>query len=116
MPQGDEQEPPRRVRGRLRQAMTPDPPAAGAAVAPHDWRAARFMVIVAHPDDADFGPAATASRWIDAGSVGRLVCCTSGDQGGEVNVRFTASAIDAAPSDPIGAYEVWRQVPAALCP
>ena len=41
------------------------------------------MVIVAHPDDADFGPAATASRWIDAGSVGWLVCCTSGDAGGE---------------------------------
>jgi LmbE family N-acetylglucosaminyl deacetylase len=41
------------------------------------------MVIVAHPDDADFGPAATAARWIDAGSVGRLVCCTSGDAGGE---------------------------------
>ena len=41
------------------------------------------MVIVAHPDDADFGPAATAARWIDEGSVGWLVCCTSGDQGGE---------------------------------
>ena len=41
------------------------------------------MVIVAHPDDADFGPAATVSRWIDAGSQGWLVCCTSGDQGGE---------------------------------
>ncbi len=41
------------------------------------------MVIVAHPDDADFGPAATAARWIDAGSGGWLVCCTSGDQGGE---------------------------------
>jgi len=51
--------------------------------APHDWRPARFMVIVAHPDDADFGPAATAARWIDAGSTGWLVCCTSGDQGGE---------------------------------
>jgi LmbE family N-acetylglucosaminyl deacetylase len=49
----------------------------------HDWRPARFMVIVAHPDDADFGPAATASRWIDEGSVGWLVCCTSGDAGGE---------------------------------
>jgi LmbE family N-acetylglucosaminyl deacetylase len=49
----------------------------------HDWRPERFMVIVAHPDDADFGPAATAARWIDAGSVGWLVCCTSGDQGGE---------------------------------
>ncbi len=41
------------------------------------------MVIAAHPDDADFGPAATAARWIDAGSVGWLVCCTSGDAGGE---------------------------------
>jgi LmbE family N-acetylglucosaminyl deacetylase len=53
------------------------------AAKPHDWRPARFMVIVAHPDDADFGPAATASRWIDAGSVAWLVCCTSGDAGGE---------------------------------
>jgi LmbE family N-acetylglucosaminyl deacetylase len=41
------------------------------------------MVIVAHPDDADFGPAATAAKWIDEGSVGWLVCCTSGDAGGE---------------------------------
>ena len=41
------------------------------------------MVIVGHPDDADFGPAGTAARWIDAGSVGWLVCCTSGDAGGE---------------------------------
>ena len=39
------------------------------------------MVIAAHPDDADFGPAATAARWIDEGSVGWLVCCTSGDAG-----------------------------------
>jgi LmbE family N-acetylglucosaminyl deacetylase len=49
----------------------------------HVWRPDRFMLIVAHPDDADFGPAATAARWIDAGSAGWLVCCTSGDQGGE---------------------------------
>lgn len=50
--------------------------------APHAWRPARFMVVAAHPDDADFGPAATAARWIDEGSIGWLVCCTSGDQGG----------------------------------
>ncbi|HEX5013617.1 MAG TPA: PIG-L deacetylase family protein [Candidatus Limnocylindrales bacterium] len=50
---------------------------------PHTWRPDRFMVIVAHPDDADFGPAATAARWIDEGSTGWLVCCTSGDAGGE---------------------------------
>jgi Uncharacterized proteins, LmbE homologs len=50
---------------------------------PHTWRPARFMVIAAHPDDADFGPSATASSWIDQGSVGWLVCCTSGDAGAE---------------------------------
>lgn len=51
--------------------------------APYEERPARFMLIVAHPDDADFGPAATAAKWIDAGSVGWLVCCTSGEAGGE---------------------------------
>ncbi len=40
-------------------------------------------MITAHPDDAEFGPAGTAAGWIAAGSVGWLVCCTSGDQGGE---------------------------------
>jgi LmbE family N-acetylglucosaminyl deacetylase len=41
------------------------------------------MVIVAHPDDADFGPAATIAGWVAAGSVAHLVCCTSGDAGAE---------------------------------
>jgi LmbE family N-acetylglucosaminyl deacetylase len=49
----------------------------------HAWRPDRFLVVAAHPDDAEFGPAATAAAWIDAGAVGHLVCCTSGDQGGE---------------------------------
>lgn len=53
------------------------------AATDHAWRPARFMVIVAHPDDAEFGPAGTAARWIDEGAQGWLVCCTSGDQGGE---------------------------------
>jgi LmbE family N-acetylglucosaminyl deacetylase len=51
--------------------------------APHTWRPDRFMVIAGHPDDADFGPAGTAAWWIDQGSTGWLVCCTSGDAGGE---------------------------------
>jgi LmbE family N-acetylglucosaminyl deacetylase len=41
------------------------------------------MVIVAHPDDADFGPAGTVARWVRAGSVAHLVCCTSGDAGAD---------------------------------
>jgi LmbE family N-acetylglucosaminyl deacetylase len=59
--------------------MTDDRPVEAA----HTWRPGRFMVIAAHPDDAEFGPAGSAATWIDAGSVGWLVCCTSGDQGGE---------------------------------
>ena len=66
----------------MSETQSGDPATAAGPVA-HDWRPGRFMVIVAHPDDADFGPAATAARWIDGGSVGWLVCCTSGDQGGE---------------------------------
>ena len=50
---------------------------------PPDDRPTRFLVIVAHPDDADFGPAATLAGWVDAGSVGHLVCCTSGDAGAD---------------------------------
>ena len=53
------------------------------SLAVNTWRPARFMVIVAHPDDADFGPAATAACWIDQGSAGWLVCCTSGDAGAD---------------------------------
>lgn len=60
------------------------PPATTATPpGPHAWRPDRFMVVVAHPDDADFGPAATAAAWIDQGARGWLVCCTSGDAGGE---------------------------------
>ncbi len=58
--------------------MSPAP-----AEVPHDWRPDRFLVVVAHPDDADFGPAGTAATWILAGSTGWLVCCTSGDAGSE---------------------------------
>ena len=64
----------------------PDPeiaPASAPAEAAHTWRPDRFMVIAAHPDDADFGPAATCARWIDQGSEGWLVCCTSGDAGAD---------------------------------
>lgn len=49
----------------------------------HHDRPARAMVIVAHPDDADFGPAGTLAAWIDAGTVAHLVCCTSGDAGAD---------------------------------
>ena len=52
-------------------------------VAAHSDRPGRLLVIVAHPDDADFGAAATVAKWVRAGTVARLVCCTSGDAGSD---------------------------------
>jgi LmbE family N-acetylglucosaminyl deacetylase len=49
----------------------------------HDERPERVLVIVAHPDDADFGVAGTMAKWIRAGTVARMVCCTSGDAGAD---------------------------------
>jgi LmbE family N-acetylglucosaminyl deacetylase len=49
----------------------------------HDERPERVLVIVAHPDDADFGVAGTIAKWVRAGSMARMVCCTSGDAGAD---------------------------------
>lgn len=54
-----------------------------AVVTPHEERPERVLVIVAHPDDADFGVAGTLAKWIRAGTVARMVCCTSGDAGAD---------------------------------
>ncbi len=56
---------------------------AAARAAPHGSRPARVLVIVAHPDDADFGVAGTVAKWVRDGTVARLVCCTSGDAGAD---------------------------------
>jgi LmbE family N-acetylglucosaminyl deacetylase len=52
-------------------------------IAAHDERPERVLVIVAHPDDADFGVAGTLAKWIRSGTVARMVCCTSGDAGAD---------------------------------
>src|SRR3972149_1253054 len=52
-----------------------------AAATAHEERPERALVIVAHPDEADFGVAGTIARWGRAGTVCRMVCCTSGDAG-----------------------------------
>jgi LmbE family N-acetylglucosaminyl deacetylase len=49
----------------------------------HAGRPARVLVVAAHPDDADVAMAGTVARWTDEGSEANLVCCTSGDAGGE---------------------------------
>jgi LmbE family N-acetylglucosaminyl deacetylase len=46
-------------------------------------RPQRLLVIVAHPDDVDFGIAGSVAGWVAEGTVAWLVCCTSGDQGSD---------------------------------
>jgi LmbE family N-acetylglucosaminyl deacetylase len=41
----------------------------------------RALVIVAHPDDIEFGCAGTVARWVQAGAEVCYVLCTSGDVG-----------------------------------
>jgi LmbE family N-acetylglucosaminyl deacetylase len=42
----------------------------------------RALVVVAHPDDADFGAAGTIAGWTDAGIAVTVLLCTRGEQGG----------------------------------
>ncbi len=41
----------------------------------------RVLVIVAHPDDIEFGSAGTIARWVRDGAAVRYVLCTSGQVG-----------------------------------
>lgn len=47
-----------------------------------DTEVARILVIVAHPDDVDFGAAGTIAGWTDAGIDVRYCIVTNGDAGG----------------------------------
>ena len=47
-----------------------------------DAEVARILVIVAHPDDVDFGAAGTIATWTDAGIDVRYCIVTNGDAGG----------------------------------
>jgi LmbE family N-acetylglucosaminyl deacetylase len=49
----------------------------------HDEHPVRLLVITAHPDDAEFAIGGSVGRWVREGTVAHLVCCTSGDAGGE---------------------------------
>lgn len=49
---------------------------------PDDTEVARILVIVAHPDDVDFGVAGTIAQWTDAGIDVRYCIVTNGDAGG----------------------------------
>lgn len=46
---------------------------------PEDWQ--RAIVVVAHPDDIEYGAAAAVARWTDQGKDVRYVLATSGEAG-----------------------------------
>ncbi|MCL5074555.1 MAG: PIG-L family deacetylase [Chloroflexi bacterium] len=53
----------------------------------------KVLVIVAHPDDAEFGCAGTLAKWINEGSEVHYILCSSGDKGinnGDINAAELA--------------------------
>jgi LmbE family N-acetylglucosaminyl deacetylase len=49
---------------------------------PEDRVVERALVVVAHPDDGDFGAAGTIASWTAAGTTVTYLMCTDGDAGG----------------------------------
>ena len=47
-----------------------------------DSEVERILVVVAHPDDLDFGAGGTISGWVQAGIAVTYCLCTNGDAGG----------------------------------
>lgn len=50
----------------------------------------RVLVVVAHPDDADFGAAGTLAGWAERGIEVTLLCCTHGEQGARPDADIAA--------------------------
>lgn len=53
----------------------------GTSTNSHRYTPSRVLVVVAHPDDIEFGAAGTIARWVQEGAVARYVLCTSGQVG-----------------------------------
>ena len=53
----------------------------------------RVLVIMAHPDDVDFGSAGTVATWTDAGLEVTYCLVTSGDAGGSDLLRFVVDSL-----------------------
>ena len=72
----------------------------------------RAMVIVAHPDDIEFGSAGTIARWVQGGAEVCYVLCTSGDVG-IADTRLTREEVrdireveQRAAAEVVGVHEV----------
>ena len=59
----------------------------------------RALVVVAHPDDADFGAAGTIASWTAAGTAVTYLLCTDGDAGGFDPAVERALVVVAHPDD-----------------
>jgi len=72
----------------------------------------RAMVIVAHPDDIEFGSAGTVARWVQGGSMVCYVLVTSGDVGiaradiTRAQAAATREAEQTAAAAMVGVHEV----------
>jgi len=73
----------------------------GADRVPH-----RAMVIVAHPDDAEFSCAGTVARWADAGCEVIYVLGTSGDKGSNDPTMTAARLVEIREAEQVAAARI----------
>ena len=66
----------------------------------------KAMVIVAHPDDIEFGSAGTVARWVREGAEVAYVLCTSGDVGIAAKGMTKEKAAEIREAEQIAAAEV----------
>ncbi len=65
---------------------------------PQDWQ--RALVLVAHPDDPEYGMAAAVAEWVAAGKLVSYVLATRGEAG--------IAGLDPAESGPLRVQEQWE--------
>ena len=90
--------PPQGEASRLTGPRRPHAMTAASRPADHAWRPARFMVIAAHPDDADFGPAGDG-RALDRRRVGGLAGVLHERRPGRRGSRRRPARAGGAPRD-----------------
>ena len=71
-----------------------------------DYTPQRAMVIVAHPDDAEFGCAGTIAKWVRDGAVVAYVLATSGDVGIDTPGMTNAKAAEIREAEATAAARV----------
>ncbi|MBI4039784.1 PIG-L family deacetylase [Candidatus Daviesbacteria bacterium] len=64
------------------------------------------LVVVAHPDDAEFGAAGTVAKWVGEGATAYYVICTSGNRGSRHHQIDQEKLVEARKKEQLSAAKI----------